>query len=203
MKLNVLEDTLPGRLLAIRKDQKLSQEEFGKRIGVSRSAICNYEVGERPISNQVILAVCREFGVSEIWLRHGSGETYEPEKDGAIECLIRKYHCSKFEGDFLKTYFQMTEEERSAFVHCAYRLFAPLMEGLKGKNPFADYFSVTYGVDSAEATDEGQRQITEPENASTKERLAAYKEYLETGEKADGKSSQLDSSCSNQTGEAG
>ncbi len=151
MNLSHLEDNLAGRLHAIRKDKKLSQEEFGNRIGVSRSAICNYESGTRPISNQVILAVCREFEVSDLWLRHGTGEPYEPKKDGVIDSLIRQYNCSKFEGDFLKTYFKMTEDERSSFVRCVYRLFEPLMKGMAKKNPFADYFSVTYGADSPEA----------------------------------------------------
>lgn len=151
MNLSHFDDNLAGRLHAIRKDKKLNQEEFGNRIGVSRSAICNYESGTRPISNQIILAVCREFEVSDLWLRHGTGNPYEPKKDDVIDSLIRQYNCSKFEGDFLRTYFQMTEDERSSFVHCAYRLFAPLMKGMKGKNPFADYFSVTYGADSPEA----------------------------------------------------
>jgi len=155
VQLNHLEDNLAGRLHAIRKDKNLSQEEFGGRIGVSRSAICNYESGARPISNQVILAVCREFEVSDLWLRYGTGEPYEPKKDGVIDSLIRQYNCSKFEGDFLRTYFQMSEDERSDFVHSVYRLFAPLMKGMERKNPFADYFSVTHGADSSEAAGNG------------------------------------------------
>lgn len=132
---------LEGRLYAIRKDKKLSQEEFGNRIGISRSAICNYESGIRPVSNQVILAVCREFNVDELWMRNGVGNPYKLKKAGVIEQLIQEYKCTKFEGDFLKTYFQMDENERIKFVECIYRLFAPLMKGLKGFNPFADYYN--------------------------------------------------------------
>lgn len=138
---------LEGRLYAIRKDKKLSQEEFGNRIGISRSAICNYESRIRPVSNQVILAVCREFNIDELWMRNGVGNPYKPKKDGVIEQLIQEYKCTKFEGDFLKTYFQMDENERIKFVECIYRLFAPLMKGLKGFHPFADYFIETYGTD--------------------------------------------------------
>ncbi len=139
---------IEGRLYAIRKDQKMNQEKFGSRLGISRSAICNYESGTRPISNQVILAVCREFNVNELWMRNGIGNPYEPKQDGAINQLIQEYNCSKFEGDFLKSYFQMDENERLKFIECIYRLFAPLMRGLEGFNPFADYFTATYGNDS-------------------------------------------------------
>lgn len=141
---------LEGRLYAIRKDKKLSQEEFGNRIGISRSAICNYESGIRPVSNQVILSVCREFNIDELWMRNGVGNPYKPKKAGVIEQLIQEYKCTKFEGDFLKTYFQMDEDERIKFVECIYRLFAPLMKGLKGFNPFADYFIETYGTNFCE-----------------------------------------------------
>lgn len=148
-------DCLEGRLYAIRKNKKLNQEEFGKRIGVTRSAICNYEGGTRPIGEQVILAVCREFKVNEIWMRHGVGKPYNHPVDGVINQLIEEYQCSKFEGDFLKTYFQMDDNERLIFIKCIYQFIAPLVKNMEGKNPFAYYFDVTTAegrkVDSTEA----------------------------------------------------
>ena len=137
---------LSGRLYAIRKDKNLNQEEFGKRIGVTRSAICNYEGGTRTAGEQVILAVCREFNVSETWIRHGIGEPYKPSKGGVIDQLIDEYHCSKFEGDFLKTYFQMDDGERHDFVECIYRLVAPLMKNMSGHNPYAPYYDIADSV---------------------------------------------------------
>lgn len=170
---------LKGRLYAIRKDKKLSQEEFGNRIGISRSAICNYESGIRPVSNQVILAVCREFNVDELWMRNGVGNPYKLKKAGVIEQLIQEYKCTKFEGDFLKTYFQMDENERIKFVECIYRLFAPLMKGLKGFNPFADYFIETYGNDFCEIQEmqNTSKVLNEPnqKEKSTEELEEEYK----------------------------
>lgn len=138
-------------MYAIRKDKKKSQEEFGKMIGVTRSAICNYEGGTRPVGEQVILAVCRAFSVNELWLRTGVGNPYNSEDGGVIDRIITEYRCSKFEGDFLKSYFQMSEDERRQFVECAYRLLAPFIKGMVGSNPFADYFAATYGIDSPQA----------------------------------------------------
>ncbi len=65
---------IQDRLIAIRKYNGLNQESFGKKIGVTRSAICNYENGTRTIGNQVILSICREFHVDETWFRTGKGE---------------------------------------------------------------------------------------------------------------------------------
>lgn len=57
----------------IREHFKLTQEEFGKRIGSARNTIANYENGNRNPSNSVVLSICREFGVNEVWLRTGEG----------------------------------------------------------------------------------------------------------------------------------
>ncbi|MBS6503501.1 MAG: helix-turn-helix transcriptional regulator [Clostridium sp.] len=58
----------------IRTSKKLSQEEFGKIINLSRSAIAGYETGVREITDRSINDICREFKINERWLRTGEGE---------------------------------------------------------------------------------------------------------------------------------
>lgn len=63
------------RLKQIRKNFGLSQEEFGKRIGIeSRSHISSLENGTRNITDRIIKDICREFDINEEWLRTGNGE---------------------------------------------------------------------------------------------------------------------------------
>ncbi|MDE7243264.1 MAG: helix-turn-helix domain-containing protein [Oscillospiraceae bacterium] len=64
------------QIKALRAMEGLTQAEFGSRIGVRGSTIANYETGVRTPSEAVILSVCREFDVSEHWLRTGEGEMY-------------------------------------------------------------------------------------------------------------------------------
>lgn len=142
--------TIGERLHAIRKDLGMNQKDFGSKIGVTPSAISNYESGTRAISDQIILSVCREFDINEIWLREGIGEQYAPPKTGIIDQLLYEYKCSKMEGDFVKAYFQMDAAERQNLISHLYRLFAPLFKNLQGKNPFADYFEATFGAESPE-----------------------------------------------------
>lgn len=59
------------RIIQLRKQLNLSQESFGKRIGLSKSGISNIENGTRTISDTHIKIICSTFGISEEWLRTG------------------------------------------------------------------------------------------------------------------------------------
>lgn len=61
------------RIKTLRKYLKLTQQEFGERIGVKANTITSYESGSRTPNNATILAICKEFNVNEDWLRTGEG----------------------------------------------------------------------------------------------------------------------------------
>ena len=63
-----------NRIREVRKAAKISQEEFGKRLGLSRQFITLVETGERIPSDRTIRDICREFGINETWLRTGDGD---------------------------------------------------------------------------------------------------------------------------------
>jgi len=67
---------LKDRILALRKSLNLTQQAFADRLGIKRGAVANYEVGRNIPADSVISLICREFGVSETWLRTGAGEMY-------------------------------------------------------------------------------------------------------------------------------
>ncbi len=64
------------RLKELRNELGLTLEAFGKRVGITRSAVGRIEKGERALTEQMTLLICREFNVNEEWLRHGSGEMF-------------------------------------------------------------------------------------------------------------------------------
>lgn len=65
------------RVKELRKVLGLSGEKFGEKIGVTRSAISDIERGRNGLSEQNILAICREFNVNEEWLRTGTGAMFK------------------------------------------------------------------------------------------------------------------------------
>lgn len=70
------------RLKQIRNNLGLSQEEFGKKIGIeSRAHISSLENGNRNITDRIIKDTCREFRINEKWLRTGEGDMYYTTDD--------------------------------------------------------------------------------------------------------------------------
>lgn len=65
-----------ARIKEVRKAKSLTQEAFAERIGLKRNSVAQIETGARVPSNQVIISICREFSVNEVWLRTGEGEMF-------------------------------------------------------------------------------------------------------------------------------
>ena len=84
-------NTANERIRYLRKElEKLTLEKFGERLGVGKSAISDIERGRNNPTDQMIRSICREFGVSEDWLRTGNGEPYAPlSLDEEIARMIR------------------------------------------------------------------------------------------------------------------
>lgn len=73
-----------SRIKELREALQMTLEDFGARIGVTRSAISNIENGRRSPTNQLISSICREFRVNENWIRTGKGDMF-PQMSRAEE----------------------------------------------------------------------------------------------------------------------
>jgi transcriptional regulator with XRE-family HTH domain len=71
---------LAERVVEIRNDFGISQEEFGRRIGMQQSAIAKYEKGY-PMPKVVAIAIGATYGVNVAWLEQGDGRKYVKPDD--------------------------------------------------------------------------------------------------------------------------
>lgn len=63
-------------MLAVRKKAGLSQEEFARKVGTSRSIISQIEIGKIKPTYEVLITTAKEFGVDYKYLLEGEqGET--------------------------------------------------------------------------------------------------------------------------------
>ena len=84
-------NSMNERVKYIRKSQDSDStlERFGKRIGLSKTAISDIENGRRGLTDQTFISICREFSVNPDWLRDGSGEPFlRRSRDEEIEAFF-------------------------------------------------------------------------------------------------------------------
>lgn len=62
---------MKDRILKIRKENRLTQDAFAERIGLSKNYVWQMEKGERNPSDRTIKDICREFNISYAWLTQG------------------------------------------------------------------------------------------------------------------------------------
>ena len=106
---------MKNRILKIRKDSKLNQEDLGLRLNLTKNYISLIETGNRIPSDRTISDICREFNVNEDWLKNGTGDMYK-EKDGSFSELLVELEDS--DDDFIKSlitvYMGLDEDSKSA-----------------------------------------------------------------------------------------
>ena len=109
------------RIKAIRKALGLSGENFGKRIGLKKVAISQVETGRTNPTEQTIVSICREFNVSEDWLRNGEGDMFIPITiDEEIETFIGSVQAdinNAFKKRFISALAKLSTEEWKAIEH--------------------------------------------------------------------------------------
>lgn len=102
-----------NRVFLIRKELKITQEDFAKRLGITGSGLSNIEKGKRSLTEQMTLAICREFQVNEQWLRTGEGDMFNKLPEGTeLGTYIGQILTS--DDDFIKkiiiNYMKLNEE---------------------------------------------------------------------------------------------
>lgn len=81
---------MKDRIKKIRKSQNLTQQEFADRLNIKRGTIANYELGRNEPIDAVITLICREFGISEDWLRYEKGRMEaDVSRENEIAALMR------------------------------------------------------------------------------------------------------------------
>lgn len=110
--------TVNKRLIQLREHLQLNQQKFAEKINRAQSTYCEYEKGKN-IPERTILDICREFNVSEDWLRDGIGPMFRPAKDMDNELAIEFGKLIAGKDEFTKRlflqYLKLPDEEKAIF----------------------------------------------------------------------------------------
>lgn len=85
---------LHERIRQIRTDAGLTQENFGQRMGISKNYVNLIENDKKQPGDRLLADICREFNISEKWLRTGEGDPQIP--------LTRSQVITDFSADLLR-----------------------------------------------------------------------------------------------------
>ncbi len=107
---------LGQRVKSIRNELNLTQEEFGKRIGVQNHVIYNLESGRnKTINEPMLISLCSEYKINKDWLLYGSGDKYIKSKDSVLEELKSTYGLSEYAMLILESYLELSDNEKKFF----------------------------------------------------------------------------------------
>lgn len=124
------------RVKDVRKQAGLTQDEFGAKLGIQKSAVSKIERGENAVSDQVRLMICQSFDIREEWLRTGEGEKFAPKRTtDELERFFSKvtFETPGFRRVFLTMLSRLSDKEWDIIEQKA----AELAEGMK-KSPTSD-----------------------------------------------------------------
>ena len=100
------------RIKEVRKKNRMTLEQFGNILGVTKVAISNIENGKRNVTEQMRKSICREFRIDPICLSTGEGDMLIDESIDLIEMLDKLLHNeSKLANTLFKMFAQYSIED--------------------------------------------------------------------------------------------
>ncbi|MDR2662431.1 MAG: helix-turn-helix domain-containing protein [Treponema sp.] len=90
-----MEETVNRRIKKLRKELKLTQNEFSAVITISAGQLACIETEKRIVNDRTIKLICDSFQANDVWLRTGKGEMFTGDKDTRYTKLIALYDTLK------------------------------------------------------------------------------------------------------------
>lgn len=107
-------DTINERIARCIAITGLTRTAFAKRINLSQPHISKIALGESAPSDRTIADICREFNVSEVWLRTGEGEMFATTPETLAEKLSKEYGLDALGCQIMAAYLKLDEQDRLA-----------------------------------------------------------------------------------------
>ena len=109
-------DTVNQRIRQLRKELKLTQNEFSSIITISSGQLACIETEKRVVNDRTIKLICDSFKINNEWLRTGKGKIYINEEDSHHTKLVALFDTLRpkyqdFIIDSMNSFIKMQEEE--------------------------------------------------------------------------------------------
>ena len=110
-------NTIGDRIAWCIEDSGLTKTEFAKRLNLKQPFVSQLCSGAKNPSDRTIADICREFRISEVWLRMGEGQPkLELDEDAEFARVCEEINLS--DDDLIKriirAYWFLDEKEKAA-----------------------------------------------------------------------------------------
>lgn len=114
-----MQDSIGQRLKELITALDMKKVRFAEKIKVDQSYITHLINGKGNPSDRIIDDICREFNVSEYWLRNGEGPMFRPPKTIDNELAIELANLINSEDEFIKqcvlNFLRLSDESKELF----------------------------------------------------------------------------------------
>lgn len=100
------------RIKEIRKKKGLSQEKFGKQLGVTKAAISRMESDVYKATDTMVKLICSEFNINENWLKTGIGKMFTENDATLLGELVSQYKLDELDRRIVESFLKLLPEER-------------------------------------------------------------------------------------------
>ena len=111
-----MSETVNQRIKRLRKELKLTQNEFSSVITISSGQLACIETEKRVVNDRTIKLICDSFKINNEWLRTGKGNIFGEDKDSRYNKIIALYDTLKpkyqeFILDAINSFIKIQENE--------------------------------------------------------------------------------------------
>ena len=118
---------MKDRIKHLRKEiLKLSQTEFGKKIGLSPQGVAEIEKGRNILTDRNFDAICKAYSVNPEWLRNGEGEIFLETREALIQSVAEEFELNDMEITLLRSFLKLPAEHRQGVLAWAKNFAATL-----------------------------------------------------------------------------
>lgn len=119
-----MNDSIHERIKYLRKSElKMTQIEFGKRLGSAGSTVVGWEKGDRTPPDATIKLICREFDVNYAWLKEGLGDVFSELPNTLLDNIVEEYGLDELDKKIVESYLQLSKEKREVIKEYLQSIF--------------------------------------------------------------------------------
>lgn len=125
-------ETINDRIAWCIKDAGIKKAEFARRLNLSQPFVSELCSGKNNPSDRTIADICREFNISELWLRTGEGEPHiQRDEDEEFLEVMEQIHIS--DDDLIKRIIKAYCREADRTTQRSVTLYRRICGGMPGQ----------------------------------------------------------------------